>query len=90
MRLSKERITHLADALLSKLEGEQLLELVGPKHQALEALDRAITEELSVEDRVNAEVRQLLKGYQAEIEQGRVDEQKMFTMALHLEKGFTH
>jgi len=80
VRLPKERIIHLAGALLSKLEGEQLLELAGPKHQALEALERAITEELSIEDRVNAEVRELLKAYQAEIEQGRVDEQKMFTM----------
>lgn len=49
--------------------------------QALvEVLDRAITEELSVEDRLNAEIRQLMKTYEAEIERGQVDYQKMFTM----------
>jgi len=43
-------------------------------------VDRAIIEELSVEDRLNAEVRQLLKAYEQEIERGHVDYQKMFTM----------
>lgn len=80
MRVTKERITHLAGALLAKLQEEQVLDLAGGKSQALEALGKAITMELSVEDRVNAEVRQLLQAYQTDIEQGRVDEQKMFTM----------
>jgi hypothetical protein len=33
-----------------------------------------------VEDRVNAEVRQMLKIYEKQIEQGQVDYQKMFQM----------
>jgi uncharacterized protein len=43
-------------------------------------LDAGITEELSVEDRLNTEVRTLMKQYDAEIERGGVDYQKMFTM----------
>jgi len=39
-----------------------------------------MTEELSVEDRLNAEVRQLMKAYEKDIEHGHVDYQKMFTM----------
>jgi uncharacterized protein len=39
-----------------------------------------MTDELSVEDRLNAEVRQLLKAYDTQIEQGQVDYQKMFQM----------
>jgi hypothetical protein len=35
---------------------------------------------LSVEDRLNAEVRQLLKAYEQQIDQGQVDYQKMFQM----------
>lgn len=80
MRLSKERVRHMADALATRLQQEGHIELVGDKKQLLDSLDRAITEELSVEDRLNAEVRQLLKAYEREIEQGQVDYQKMFTM----------
>jgi hypothetical protein len=43
-------------------------------------LDRAITDELMVEDRLNAEIRDLMKQYESEIERGHVDYQKMFTM----------
>jgi hypothetical protein len=46
----------------------------------VEALDQAVTDELSIEDRLNGEVRQLLKAYEREIEAGQVDYQKMFTM----------
>ena len=46
----------------------------------MNALDAGITDELSVEDRLNTEVRMLMKQYDAEIERGGVDYQKMFTM----------
>jgi hypothetical protein len=39
-----------------------------------------MTEELGVEDRLNAEVRRLMEPYEDQIEQGHVDYQKMFTM----------
>jgi hypothetical protein len=39
-----------------------------------------VTDELSVEDRLNSEVRQLLKAYERQIETGQVDYQKMFAM----------
>lgn len=80
MRISKERVSQLADALLSRLQAEGYLELVGDRKAVVTALDHAITEELMVEDRLNAEVRELMKAYEAEIEKGRVDYQKMFAM----------
>lgn len=80
MRISKERVSRLADALLSRLEAEGYLELSGDRKAEVTALDNAITQELMVEDRLNAEVRELMKVYEAEIEKGRVDYQKMFTM----------
>ena len=46
----------------------------------VEQLDHAILEELLVEDRLNAEVRQLLKVYEQDIERGHVDYQRMFTL----------
>lgn len=80
MRLSKERVRHIAEAVTTRLEQEGYVQLTGERNQAVESLDRAITEELAVEDRLNAEVRQLMKAYEKEIERGQVDYQKMFAM----------
>ena len=57
-----------------------MLEIIGTRSGLVEVLNRAITDELSVEDRLNAEIRQLMKTYETEIERGQVDYQKMFTM----------
>ncbi len=80
MRLSKERVRHMAESLAGHLQEEGLLELVGERKPFVEALDQAMTHELSAEDRVNAEVRQLLKVYERQIELGQVDYHKMFQM----------
>lgn len=80
MRLSKERVKHMSETLASRLVQEGHVELKGPHKALVEALDHAVTDELSIEDRLNAEVRQLLKGYERQIESGQVDYQKMFTM----------
>lgn len=80
MKLSKQRIAHLTESLAQRLTQQKLVALSG-SHQALvETLGHAITEELSVEDKLNDEVRTLMKKYEAEIEKGQVDYQKMFLM----------
>ena len=80
MRLSKERVRHLAESLTSRLHEGGHIEVVGDRKALVETLDQAITYELCAEDRVNAEVRQMLKAYEQQIEQGQVDYQKMFQM----------
>jgi hypothetical protein len=80
MKLSKQRVAHVAQTLASRLVAEGHLELLGTQKALAEALERAITEELQVEDRLNQEIRELMKAYEAQIEQGQVDYQKMFTM----------
>ena len=80
MRLSKERVRHMAESLVGNLQADGHIELIGERRKFVDALDQAITHELSAEDRVNAEVRQLLKAYEHQIEQGQVDYQKMFQM----------
>ena len=80
MRLSKERVRHIAEALTGNLQEKGHLEVVGDRKAVVEVLDHAITYELSAEDRLNAEVRQLLKAYEQQIEQGQVDYHKMFQM----------
>jgi hypothetical protein len=80
MRLSKERIHHIAESLVARLRQEGQVVMVGDHKSFVEQIDHAIVEELSVEDRLNAEVRQLLTVYEQDIERGHVDYQKMFTM----------
>ena len=70
----------MAEALVTRLVQEGHLVLTGTPRALVETLEQAITDELSVEDRLNGEVRQLLKAYEREIETGQVDYQKMFTM----------
>jgi hypothetical protein len=80
MRLSRERVRHIAESLATKLQLEGQVAIVGDRKSFVEQMDHAITEELSVEDRLNTEVRQLLKAYEQDIERGQVDYQRMFTM----------
>ena len=80
MRLSKERVQHMAEALVARLVQEGHVALNGTPKAVADALNAAVTDELSVEDRLNNEVRQLLKAYEHQIEAGQVDYQKMFTM----------
>jgi uncharacterized protein len=80
VRLSKERVRHMAESVAGRLQQEGYLDLVGDRKEFIDALNRAMTEELSLEDRLNAEVRQMLKVYEKQIEQGQVDYQKMFQM----------
>jgi hypothetical protein len=80
MRLSKERVRHMSESLTTRLQEEGHVVLAGDRKVFVEQIDHAILEELLVEDRLNAEVRQLLKAYEQDIERGHVDFQKMFTM----------
>ena len=74
MKLSRERVGLLAESLASRLLTEGHLELLGEKKALVEALNQTITDELLVEDRLNAEVRELMKSYEAEIQRGGEDE----------------
>lgn len=80
MRLSKQRIHLLASTILRRLQDQHRLEVTGSSDALLQALEQAITDELSVEDRLNAEVRDMLKQFEHEFEQGKADYQKMFSM----------
>lgn len=70
----------MAESLAVRLETEGHIVLHAPRKSFAESLEAVITDELSVEDRLNAEVRQMLKAHEQEIERGRVDYQKMFTL----------
>ena len=80
MRLTKERVLSIATTTIGRLRDQNLLEVTGSTDNLTRALDHAITQELTVEDRLNTEVREILKKFEAEFEKGQADYQKMFTM----------
>ena len=80
MRVSKERVRHMAESVATHLQQDGQLDIAGDRKAFVDSLEQAITGELAIEDRLNAEVRQMLKAYEKQIEQGQVDYQRMFTM----------
>ena len=80
MKLTKERVAGLAGLLVEKLTIGGMLEPVVDRKALVASLNRVITDELSVEDRINAEAKELLRKYEAEIARGRLNEHQIFQM----------
>ncbi len=57
-----------------------MIEMTVSKEQLLKEAENLILDELMVEDRLNEEVRELLKKYETEIERGKLDYRKLFEM----------
>lgn len=80
MKLSRERVGLLAKAIVEGLLREKLIASPQNKEELTRRVEAVITEELMVEDRLNAEVEKILKSYEGEIEKGNLDYRKMFQM----------
>ncbi len=80
MRIPKSWVpaisSHIVDNLLNKGLVESLVDVKVLKEET----GKLVTDELMVEDRLNEEVRNLLKKYGDEIEKGRLDFRKLFDM----------
>ena len=70
--MSKE----IAAALVEK----GMVELKVSEKDFAALLEELILDELMVEDRLNAEIREMLKQHEAEIEKGRLDYRKVFDL----------
>lgn len=80
MRLTKERIHFIASTIVGRLRNQGLLELTGSSDILTRSVEAAMTEELTVEERLNTEVREILKKFASDFEKGQADYQKMFTL----------
>lgn len=80
MRVPKNWVPLLAKRIIDNLIEKKLIDASSLPKNLLEETERLLIEELSVEDRLNEEVRQLLKKYEADIEKGRLDYRKLFDM----------
>jgi hypothetical protein len=70
----------LAKKIADNLVKKDLVESLVPVATLIVETERLLLEELTVEDRLNEEVRQILKKFEPEIEKGRLDYRRLFDM----------
>ena len=80
MKLSPERIAALAGQLVEKLVAGGMIQPVADRRVLTVSLERVIIDELSVEDRISAEAKELMRQYESEIARGKLNEQQLFQM----------
>jgi hypothetical protein len=80
MRLPKEMIKHIADAIATNLENKGLAEYEAPKSSIVAKIAEVITADMVAEDSLNRDVEKLLSAHEAEIAQGQMDYRKVFEM----------
>jgi len=80
MRIPKSWVPALAKKIADNLLNKELVESLVPAETLIEETERLLLDELMVEDRLNEEVRQILKKFEPEIEKGRLDYRRLFDM----------
>jgi hypothetical protein len=77
MLLNREYVGHMASEVVKRLVGDGLIETKAADALALRLRQR-MSEELTVEDRLNEEVRQILTDHQEEMRRTNVSYQEMY------------
>ncbi len=80
MRLPKEMIKHIADAIAANLENKGLAKYDVPKDAISTKISEIITADMLAEDRLNKDVEKLLAAHEAEISRGQMDYRKVFEL----------
>lgn len=80
MLFSKEYVGYLARQVTQKLIAGEFIEVPDPTqlNSVVEGVNAALVEELSLEDRINEDVRTILEQYQDEMRQSGASYQEMF------------
>jgi len=90
MRLPKELIRHIADAITAELENKGMVKYVISKAAISTTVAEVITENMVAEDMLNKEVEKLLVAHEDDIAKGHLDYRKVFELTkqkLAKEKG---
>jgi hypothetical protein len=80
MRIPKSWVPILARKIAENLTSKDLISPKVPMDKFVEKTEELILEELTVEDRLNDEVREILKKHADDIERGRMDYRKLFEL----------
>jgi uncharacterized protein len=78
--LRREMIQYLAQAIARDLHEKGCIQVLGEREHVEALVREVITEDLQVEDRLNEEVKTLLRAFNNEFTRGEADYHKMFTM----------
>ena len=80
MRLRREIIQFLAQAVARDLSDKGCIQISADHEKVENLLREIITGDLQVEDRLNDEIKMLLRAFSNEFNRGEADYHKMFTM----------
>lgn len=80
MRLSRELIKHIADAVAVNLESKGIARYDVPKSAIADKIAGIITANMAAEDKLNAEVEKILSAHEADIAKGQMDYRKVFEL----------
>jgi uncharacterized protein len=80
MRIPKTWVPLLAKKIIENLISKSLIRPLVPVEKLLSETEELILYELTMEDRLNEEVRELLKSHTTEIERGRLDYRRLFDL----------
>ena len=83
MRIPKTWGTLLAKKIVNNIISKKLVKPVVPLEKLLSGTEDLLLNDLTVEDRLNEEVRELLKKYAPDIEKGHLDYRKLFDLTKH-------
>jgi hypothetical protein len=70
MLLSRDKINHLSKLITEKLERDEAVDLTAEPNDIRLQIVRVITDELKIEDLVDAEVRKILNSYSKKLREG--------------------
>ncbi len=80
MRLRRKMIDYVAKTVTDNLFDEELLAIEDTPETLQAEIRRIITDDLLIEDRLNEEVKDILRAHTAEIDRGNIDYARMFAM----------
>ncbi|MEW6571279.1 MAG: DUF507 family protein [Nitrospirota bacterium] len=80
MRIPRAWVPPMAKKIIDNLISKDLIKPTVHLEKLLSETENLILDELMVEDRLNEEVREILKGYTSEIEKGRLDYKRIFEL----------
>ena len=80
MRLPKELIRQIAEAIAASLDSKGLVKPSGSRTILAERIAEIITQDMLAEDRLNREVEKLLEAHEDEIAKGGMDYRKVFEL----------
>ena len=83
MRIPKSWVPIIATKITENVLEKDLVASKIDKDQLVSVSEEILLDELMVEDRLNDEVREMLKQYEKEIDTKRMDYRKLFDMTKH-------